>query len=585
MAADALNSRYNLKRRVASLPPLTSEIFAEKVLANKASAAATAARASFEKTCEACRKTYYSQNAYQNHLSSQKHRTLVATMPNTPGAREEDAASLISSTFSLGEPIGTPTSGSGDKVADEEFAKVVNGIQATSLEDRVPKSPISGRPHRPTPSAVDGHPDHPISESGTETPAASIREATASTAGLLLQCLFCNFSTSSLPLNMGHMTKAHGLFIPEREYLTDLEGLIKYLNEKVSELHECLYCHQAKHTRVGAQAHMRDVGHCMIGYDDEEDMLEIGQFYDFRSTYSDVEDDDEMDTEDRAASGGVKLGARRGETISISKLDGEGDQVMDGEDEDAWESDSTLSSVPTDEIGSVAISDFTHRYEKLSHHRHHSHSDPRPHHNTDGFHSHAHHLPHAVYHDDFELHLPSGRTAGHRSLNKYYRQNLRNYVSPSERPQQRTIANANADESEADEGEVQSPAPRGREQHRAVVSRANGGLGMMSVAEPKKKEVRVKEKREQRRNQRAEGRLRWMNEKQGNFQKHYRVSDGLREESELRDWLIDDRIRCFSDREDWPGDWGCWVCGFELESRALSRRPLQYGKRSVEVDS
>ena len=37
--------RYNLKRRVASLPPLTSEIFAEKVLANKASAAATAARA------------------------------------------------------------------------------------------------------------------------------------------------------------------------------------------------------------------------------------------------------------------------------------------------------------------------------------------------------------------------------------------------------------------------------------------------------------------------------------------------------------------------------------------------------------
>jgi pre-60S factor REI1 len=46
--------RYNLKRRVASLPPLFSEIFTEKVLANKATAAATAAKASFEKLCTLC---------------------------------------------------------------------------------------------------------------------------------------------------------------------------------------------------------------------------------------------------------------------------------------------------------------------------------------------------------------------------------------------------------------------------------------------------------------------------------------------------------------------------------------------------
>ncbi|KAG9625428.1 hypothetical protein KCV04_g12192, partial [Aureobasidium melanogenum] len=72
--------RYNLKRRVASLPPLTSEVFAEKVLANKASAAATAARASFEKVCSACQKTYFSENAYANHLGSQKHRQQLARM-------------------------------------------------------------------------------------------------------------------------------------------------------------------------------------------------------------------------------------------------------------------------------------------------------------------------------------------------------------------------------------------------------------------------------------------------------------------------------------------------------------------------
>ncbi|KAL8870649.1 MAG: hypothetical protein Q9198_007582, partial [Flavoplaca austrocitrina] len=74
------NSRYNLKRRVASLPPLSSEVFAEKVLTAQATSTAAAAKASFEKQCPACQKTYYSENAYQNHLGSQKHRLRLAAL-------------------------------------------------------------------------------------------------------------------------------------------------------------------------------------------------------------------------------------------------------------------------------------------------------------------------------------------------------------------------------------------------------------------------------------------------------------------------------------------------------------------------
>ena len=491
-------------------------MFAEKVLANKASVAATAARASFEKTCEACRKTYYSENAYQNHLSSQKHKALTNKANNKPAVREQDSASMMSSTFSLGEPLQTPTGFTGDPAAEEEFASVVNGMKDTSLAEGAPKSPISRRPHRPTPSEAQNHMDHPISETGKETPTPSILAADP-----LEQCLFCNFVSPGLSLNLTHMTKNHGLFIPERDYLTDLEGLIKFLHQKVMDLHECLYCHQVKHTVIGAQAHMRDVGHCTVAYDEEEDMLEIGQFYDFRSTYSDDEEEEEevMEGGGLSRSGGVKLGARRGETVSVASVRGDGDEEMVDEDQDGWESDSTLSSVPTEEIGSVAIQDFSHRYQKLGRHRHHSHSDPRPHQNPDGFHSHAHHVPHAVYHDEFEMQLPSGRTAGHRSLNRYYRQNLRHHPLPAERQQQRMIANESGSDTEMEE---QSP-PRGREANRAIISRANGGLGMVGVSEPKKKEARVIEKRARAKEQRAQARYQWGNERRANFQKHFRV--------------------------------------------------------------
>nr|POE64940.1 cytoplasmic 60s subunit biogenesis factor rei1 like [Quercus suber] len=256
---------------------------------------------------------------------------------------------------------------------------------------------------------------------------------------------------------------------------------------------------------------MRDRGHCMIAYSTEDEQMELGEFYDFSSTYSDDESEDEVEK------GGVSLGAKRATKTTTTNDDGE-DVDMDGE-EDGWESDSTLSSVPTDEITSVPIDPRGEQYAKLGLHRHHSHKDTRPHKNSDGFHSHAHHTPQAVYHDDYELHLPSGRTAGHRSLKAYYRQNLRNYPSAEERAEQRTIQQGRHDSDAEDEdaGEANREG-RGRQ----VISRANGGTGMIGVSDAKKREVRAVEKREKKREQRAQARYQWGNDRRGNFQKHFR---------------------------------------------------------------
>jgi len=512
--------RYNLKRRVASLPPLSSEIFTEKVLANKATAAATAAKASFEKSCSICQKTYFSENAYNNHLNSQKHRTNI--MKAGKGAQFDDAASVsgsvMSSAFSLGESMAESEI-TVNGAAKKELTEVVNGIHNTSLEKD------TAGPHPPSTDAKSA----PVTNDGSaaDDDKSSVTTSSKATSDPLLDCLFCNYKSPSFSLNVNHMGRFHGMFVPEREFLVEPEGLVKYLHDKVHVNNECIKCHKLLHTASGIQTHMRDRGHCMIAFESDEELVEMGQFYDFRSSYPDADDFDEMEQEadesDASTSsqgGGIKLGARQ---ETKTKTD-DNAAMSSNEDDEGWETDSTVSSVPTDEITAVPI-DRSHRHKSLNKSRHHNHADPRPHRAADGFHSHAHATPHAVYHDDYELHLPSGRTAGHRSLNKYYRQNLRNYPGVAERMEnaQRRLTESSGEDEDGDvnmdeEDSEQNNAGRGRQ----LITRGNGGLGMVGVSDAKKAEIKAVEKREQKRQQRHQTKYQAGNEKRHNFQKHFR---------------------------------------------------------------
>lgn len=64
--------RYNLKRRVADLPPVTAEEFQKRVQQQR-----TADQKALEPVslyCTACRKQFISDKSYENHLNSKKHR-------------------------------------------------------------------------------------------------------------------------------------------------------------------------------------------------------------------------------------------------------------------------------------------------------------------------------------------------------------------------------------------------------------------------------------------------------------------------------------------------------------------------------
>lgn len=443
---------------------------------------AEADKAYFERTCEICTKTYYSENAYQNHLLSSKHKANEAAAGNPRHRQDDETTSMISSTFSLGEPTSVAKEDL-DSDAEDEFNQVIESLQKAkvSTADQRP-SPVN-RPSNPRPAARKDGTTEEDSESTT------LSHSAAEPTWTLNSCIFCNFESPSLPLSVQHMERFHGMFIPERAYLADLEGLMKHLQRQVSEYHECLSCGKFKSTVFGVQTHMRDKGHCKIPFTTEQEQLVIGGFYDFRSTYSDAEEDDEGSDTEEEERGGAKLGSRR-----RAKIVGEdGKEMVADEDAEGWETDSSASSLDSADLTAVPAEGHIHHYERLNRHPHHSSHDPRNHRQADGYHSRAHKHTHAAFYDDYELHLPSGKSVGHRSLNKYFRQNLNSYPTPEERADRLAIEGADSDAEERHNKDRSVILRNGQRYKRDIVPR--GAAGLAHVSDEKKKAVRKSEQR------------------------------------------------------------------------------------------
>ena len=49
------------------------------------------------------------------------------------------------------------------------------------------------------------------------------------------ECMFCSHASRDLECNVVHMTERHSFFLPDAEYLADLEGMVAYLGEKVRQ--------------------------------------------------------------------------------------------------------------------------------------------------------------------------------------------------------------------------------------------------------------------------------------------------------------------------------------------------------------
>lgn len=252
--------RYNLKRKVGDLPPVTAEEFQKRVLQQRASDEQAQQEVSLY--CAVCRKQFISEKSHQNHLNSKKHKESVQIAEKN-GEHLGDQADI-----QMKQKSATKI----ESQDENEDAMAVEDVDSDEWDEDF---------------------DNPIENH---------------------DCIFCGEHSEDLVENVKHMSTVHTFFIPDTEFITDLEGLLLYLGEKVARgktvftnifrnrqnfikknhFHSipefiCLWCNDRGRTFYSLDAvrkHMKDKGHCRMLHEGLA-LAEYSDFYDYSSSYPD----------------------------------------------------------------------------------------------------------------------------------------------------------------------------------------------------------------------------------------------------------------------------------------------------------
>ena len=294
--------RYNLKRKVAELPPITAEDFKQRVLAQRAADAQ--ARESHSRYCEVCKKAFASEKSHESHLRSKKHKDRESAKQKEA---KEGANAVAGITYSITdkELMSTLENLKNLKIdlagisMDDGREKVISALQSLPehQQEHVPdlgrhtsqqneasprKGSVSharGKPNEPKGSAQDKKQeddDEGLSgESDGEPEPLEVDE-----------CLFCPLVSEDMEANLKHMSSVHGFFIPDLDYLVYLKGLMEYLCQVVGEQRKCLYCQTARvfYSVEAVQHHMVDKAHCKLFFEGDS-AGEYAEFYDYTKSY------------------------------------------------------------------------------------------------------------------------------------------------------------------------------------------------------------------------------------------------------------------------------------------------------------
>lgn len=223
--------RYNLKRRVAELPPLSAEEFQSRlqdstILTNGTSINDQNAKSFY---CNPCRKQFSNQSAYDNHLQGRKHKDNEIQFKENE-ANEGKELLIVSSVAA--------------KKSSKEVTEEVEELE----DEEIAENPLTA-----------------------------------------CDCLFCNHRSKDMLSNFKHMSVAHSFFLPDADYCVDPEGLLDYLGEKVAVYFICLWCNDRGKTFYSMDAvrkHMRDKGHCKMLHEGAA-LVEYTNYYDYSSSYPD----------------------------------------------------------------------------------------------------------------------------------------------------------------------------------------------------------------------------------------------------------------------------------------------------------
>ena len=350
-------------------------------------------------------KAFATENAYRSHITSKKHRVAEAKWAEQQAGRVK---------ISEGENVpGEFAHAREMQMRAEEDAKVAEtsgGVaEANKSEEVVKKAEETAEAMEQDEADEE---EEPTMEESIEAKIARARGRIPPNG-----CLFCNHTSEDIESNLQHMAVQHSFFLPDTEYLVDVEGLLQYLGEKVAIGNVCLYCPANKIDEDGhpvgnefgsleaVRAHMKAKGHCKLAYDTEWERQEVSEYYDFEASYPDAEERRARREarEARRAERAERRQAREERRKSRAERDAaEGWEEVDEDDNMVEEVDEVVEEAESEDEESV-ISDDT----------------------DSDLDSEFEEVGAALAPDGLSLRLPSGRTLGHRSLRVYYAQHLR----------------------------------------------------------------------------------------------------------------------------------------------------------------
>jgi pre-60S factor REI1 len=243
--------RYNLKRRVASLPSVDAVIYAEKVQQSK----------QFQEETDEFGFKVMRPKEKRLDISKPHGRGRAAEVVHQKVQRELSPASITSelSHLSMGESVYSHPATHTDFESNFE-----TGSERTmeSDEDYTDEEEVE----------TDDDDDFDDNDDYEEEPLQPITS-----------CIYCGIPHREIEQNVSHMFKSHGLYIPERSYLVDLKGLLEYLISVIVIDNECLCCNFQGKNLESIRAHVTSKGHCRLPYESKEERALFSKFYDFSS--------------------------------------------------------------------------------------------------------------------------------------------------------------------------------------------------------------------------------------------------------------------------------------------------------------
>ncbi|ODV83871.1 hypothetical protein CANARDRAFT_188983, partial [[Candida] arabinofermentans NRRL YB-2248] len=188
----------------------------------------------------------------------------------------------------------------------------------------------------------------------------------------LTTCFYCGEDNGEREQNIKHMFSKHGLYIPERSFLFNVDGLLRYIADSISLDLECLKCGFIGKNLYSIRHHLQGKGHCVLPYETKDERELVKEFFDFRT----VDDNDKKNKKNN----GKKVAFASNEITSDDEAE---EMESDNTDEDV--------DVETDEDEVYEESEYTTAL---------------------------------IDKTGVELVLPNGYKVGHRSMSRYYRQNF-----------------------------------------------------------------------------------------------------------------------------------------------------------------